>query len=134
MSENPDQSKYEMKIQYGTGIQSRIAKVHNAIENGKDSSSEFRNLLAYLHSEILNPIKPELSNISKKYAERVQNINKMTVFPETTYKWSGRHKTQYISALINREQNYAINEMLPILINRLENMGLLGEKTRQTRI
>jgi hypothetical protein len=129
-----EQQKFEYKVQYGTGIQSRIQKVHNALENGKSATHEFSNLIAYLTDEIKNPIKSELAKISEKYAIKVNNIRRMTVYPQTTYAWDAKHKCQYRSALINVEQSYAINEMTACIMNQLNEMGYLGYKQKQTQI
>lgn len=129
-----DQERYEYKVQYGTGIQSRLSKVHNAIENGKPCTNEFDNLLAYLTDDILKPIKPKLVELSRKYQLRINEVRSMTSYPESTFAWSNRHKLRYRSYLIAKLQKDAINEMLPYIMNRLDEMGYLGYKQKKTQI
>ncbi len=126
--------RYEYKVQYGTGIQSRIAKVHNAIENGKDATNECDNLISYLTNEVKDPIRDELKKISLIYAKQEDSIKRIKEFPEGSFKWSSRHKRNHIGNLIRKIQTQAIEEMIACIINQLNFMGLLGEKEKRTQI
>jgi len=128
------QERFEYKVQYGTGIQSRISKIHNSIENGKNATNEFNNLLSYLTDEIKDPIKKELAEISAKYAKEENFVRNIKEFPETSYAWSAKHKIRYIGNILRRIQTDAIEDLVECIMNRLNEMGLLGEKERKTQI
>lgn len=134
MAEEEKQQFIEYKLQYGTGIQSRIQKIHNAMENYKSATSEFDNLITYLTDEIKDPIKPELLKISDIHKSEIHNIQNITVYPKSKHVWSDRHKTEHRLRLIFIEETDAINEMLPIIMNRLNKMGYLGVTKRLTEI
>jgi len=101
---------------------------------GKDCTREFFNIMDLLTDGIKNPIEKEITMISLRYKDRADEIRSMTKFPETTFKWSGRHKERYRGILLKEVQTEAMHEMLNILINQLDKMGLLLHRDKQTQI
>lgn len=129
----PDQ-KFETQMNYMNMIMQRINEIQFSLRFGKDCTREFSNLLFLLTDGIKKPIEPELKKISLVHEKNVKEIRNLTEFPETTFKWSGRHKEKYKGVLINREQSDAIREMLPVIINQLDSMNLLLSREKQTQI
>ena len=79
-------------------------------------------------------MKEKFRIITVKYSARIEKIKKTKEFPETTFKWSGQHKQKYLGVLINREQSNCIREMITCIVNRLDAMGLLLHREKQTQI
>src|SRR3972149_3163118 len=126
--------KFETQLNYCNAIMSKISELQFSLRMGTDCTREFSNLLFLLTDGIKKPIEPKLKEISEKYAKRINEARVMTNFPETTFKWSGRHKHRYIAVIINREQSSAILEMIPVIVNQLDSMGLLLGRDKQTEI
>lgn len=126
--------RFDSQMNYCNAILQKIQELQFSLRRGMDCTREFSNILALLTDGIKQPIEPELKKISKKYQLRIDDIRKNTIFPTTTFQWSGRHKQKYIGILINREQSDAIREMIPVVINRLDAMGLLLNREKQTQI
>jgi|SRR3989304_633542 len=126
--------KFETQLNYCNAIMTKVQELQFSLRLGKDCTREFSNLIFLLTDGIKTPIEPKMKEISEKYSKRIDEIRRMTNFPETSYKWSGRHKQWYMANLINREQSDAIREMIPVIINRLDEMGLLLNREKQTQI
>ncbi len=126
--------KFDTQLNYCNMIMQKIQEIQFSLRAGQDCTREFSNLLALLTNGIKDPIKPELLKITNEYKIKIENIRKMQDFPETTFPWSGRHKLKYIGVLINREQSDAIRDMIPVIINRLDEMGLLLNREKQIQI
>lgn len=126
--------KFDTQANYVNALMVKIQEIQFSLRIGKDCTREFSNVLALLTDGIKNPIEPELKKISEKYQVKINDIRRNTKFPQTTFQWSGRHKQKYIGVLINREQSDAIREMIPCIINRLDVMGLLLNREKQTQI
>ncbi len=126
--------RFDTQVNYCNAIMTKIHELQFSLRFGRDCTREFANLLFLLTDGIKNPIEPELKKISLIHDKRVKEIRNMTDFPETTFKWSFRHKQRYLGVLINREQSDAIREMLPVIINQLDRMGLLLHRDKQTQI
>lgn len=125
---------FNTQLNYTNSIMTKISELQFSLRFGRDCTREFSNLLFLLTDGIKNPIEPELKKISLIHEKNVKEIRNMTKFPETTFKWSFRHKQRYLGVLINREQSDAILEMLIVIINQLDKMGLLLHRDRQTQI
>ena len=126
--------KFQTQLNYTNAIMQKVQELQFSLRIGKDCTREFSNLLFLLTDGIKKPIEPKLKEISEKYAKRINEARVMTNFPETTFKWSGRHKHRYIAVIINREQSDAIREMIPVIVNQLDSMGLLLGRDKQTEI
>jgi len=129
----PDQ-KFDTQLSYTNMIMQKIQELQFSLRCGRDCTREFSNLLFLLTDGIKIPIEPKLRTISFIHAKRVNEIRNMTNFPEGTFAWSGQHKQRHKGCLINREQSDAILEMIPVIINRLDEMGLLLNREKQTQI
>jgi len=125
---------FDTQLNYCNLIMTKIQELQFSLRLGKDCTREFSNIIALLTDGIKDPIKPKLIEISEKYQLKINKIRIMKDFPQTTFQWSGRHKQKYIGVLINREQSDAIREMIPVIINRLDEMGLLLNREKQTQI
>lgn len=130
---SPDQ-KFDTQLNYCNMIMQKIQEIQFSLRIGKDATNEFSNLLFLLTDGIKAPIEPKLKIISTKYSARIEKIRCMREFPQTTFQWSGKHKQKYMGVLVNREQGDAIREMIPVIINRLDEMGLLLNREKQTQI
>ena len=131
MGDNIEQ--YEKQIEYGLQIQARISKIHNAMEVKQDPTRQFTNLITYLNSEILDPIKPKLKAISEKHAKLAHDIVANPNYPET-FSWSRKHKTLYLNQKLYQCHYNYINECLPIIMDRLKELGILGRNMKQASI
>lgn len=125
---------FDTQLNYCNLVMNKIQELQFSLRRGMNCTREFSNILALLTDGIKQPIEPELKKISEKYQLRIDDIQKNPNFPTTTFQWSGRHKQKYIRVLINIEQSDAIREMIPIIINRLDTMGLLLNREKQTQI
>jgi len=129
----PDQ-KFDTQMNYCNMIMQKIQEIQFSLRFGKGCTREFSNLISLLTDGIIDPIKPDLKEISQKYEIRIKEIRIMKDYPMGTFQWSGRHKERHKGILINREQSDAIREMIPVIINRLDVMGLLLYRDKQTQI
>lgn len=130
---SPDQ-KFDTQLNYTNLIMQRINEIQFSMRFGKDCTREFFNIMDLLTDGIKNPIEPEIKRISLKYAERANEIRKMTDFPQSTFQWSGRHKERYRGILLKNVQTEAMHEMINVLINQLDKMGLLIRRDKQAQI
>lgn len=130
---SPDQ-KFDTQLSYTNMLMQRINEIQFSMRFGKDCTREFFNIMDLLTDGIKKPIEPEILKISAKYAERANEIRKMTNFPQSTFQWSGRHKERYRGILLKNVQTEAMHEMLNVLINQLDKMGLLIHRERQAQI
>lgn len=130
---SPDQ-KFDTQVNYTNMLMQRINEIQFSMRFGKDCTREFFNIMDLLTDGIKNPIEKEITMISLRYKDRADEIRSMTKFPETTFKWSGRHKERYRGILLKEVQTEAMHEMLNILINQLDKMGLLLHRDKQTQI
>jgi hypothetical protein len=126
--------RFETQLNYCNSLMQKISEIQFSLRRGMDCTREFSNLMSLLTNGIKEPILPELKRISEKYDARVQILRNKTDFPETSYRWSGRHKEKVRGVMINREQSDAIREMLPVIINQLDKMNLLLNRENKTQI
>jgi hypothetical protein len=126
--------KFETQLNYTNAIMTKIQELQFSLRMGKDCTREFSNIIALLTDGIKEPIKPKLKEIAERYESRIKEIRNIKDFPETTFQWSGRHKIRYIGVLVKREQSDAILEMIPVIINRLDEMNLLLNREKKTQI
>ena len=126
--------KFETQLNYTNMIMQKIQEIQFSLRRGMDCTREFSNLMALLTDGIKTPMEPQIKEISNRYQTKIDKIRNMKNFPTTTFAWSGKHKLKYMGVLIRREQSNAITEMLPIVINRLDAMGLLLNREKQTQI
>jgi len=129
----PDQ-KFDSQVNYTNMLMQRINEIQFSMRFGKDCTREFFNIMDLLTDGIKKPIEPEIKRISARYAERADEIRRMTNFPETTFAWSGRHKERYRGILLKNVQTEAMHEMINVLINQLDKMGLLIRREKQAQI
>lgn len=122
------------KINYTVMIMQKINEIMFSLRMGKDCSREFQNLLFLLTDGILEPIREELEEIRQRHAVEINKVRRMKEFPESKFQWSGQHKMKYKGILINQMQSDAIYEMLNVIINRLDEMGLLFNRIERARI
>lgn len=128
--------KFDTQVNYTNMIMTKILEIQFSIRFGKDCTREFSNLLFLLTNGIKEPIESKLKQISLIHEENIKNIKNMKSedYPKSLFKWSGRHKEKYRGILINREQSQAILEMTNIIVNRLDEMGLLLNREKKARI
>ena len=126
--------KFDSQLNYTNAIMQKVQELQFSLRIGKDCANELQNLFYLLTDGIKDPIKPKLEEIRIGHAIKIEQIRKMTNYPETTFSWSGKHKAKYRGVLINREQSDAIREMIPVIINRLDEMGLLLNREKQIQI
>jgi hypothetical protein len=125
--------KFDSQMNYCNAIMQKIQELQFSLRIGADCTREFSNILALLTDGIKNPIEPKIAEIANRHQENIKNIMNMKNFPET-FAWSVPHKNKYKSVLINREQSDAIREMIPVIVNRLDEMGLLLNRENKTQI
>lgn len=130
---SPDQ-KFDTQLSYTNMLMQRISEIQFSMRFGKDCTREFFNIMDLLTDGIKKPIESEITKITMKYRDKANDIRKMTVFPETTFAWSGRHKERYRGILLKNVQTEAMHEMLNVLINQLDKMGLLLRRDKQAQI
>ncbi len=126
--------KFDTQANHMNQIVTKISEIQFSLRMRKDCTREYANLLFLLSEGILNPIKKQLADIALRHELKIQEIQKLNKYPETTFAWSGKHKQRYKSILINREQSEAIQESLPVIINQLDRMGLLLHRDKKTQI
>lgn len=126
--------KFDTQLNYTNMIMQKVQELQFSLRIGKDCANEIANLLYILTDGIKDPIKPKLEEICLRHSLKIEGIRKMTNYPVTTFPWSGKHKARYRGVLINREQSDAIREMIPIIINQLDSMGLLLNREKQIQI
>jgi len=126
--------RFDTQLNYTNMIMQKVQELQFSLRIGKDCSNELANLLYILTDGIKEPINPKLEEIRAKHVKEIEKIRKMKNYPVTTFAWSGKHKARYRGVLINREQSDAIREMIPVIINRLDEMGLLLNREKQTQI
>jgi hypothetical protein len=125
--------KFDSQMNYCNAIMQKIQELQFSLRLGADCTREFSNILALLTDGIKKPIESKMSEIATRHQENIKNIMNMEKFPET-FAWSELHKQKYRSVLINKEQSDAIREMIPVVVNRLDEMGLLLNRQNQTQI
>lgn len=126
--------RFDTQANYMNSIMTKISELQFSLRMGKDCTREFSNLTYLLTDGIRKPIESELKKISEKHENNIKNINNITTYPETTFKWSSRHKLKYKGVLVKREQSEAMLEMLTVIVNQLDKMGLLLNREKQTQI
>lgn len=126
--------KFDTQLNYCNSIMVKVSEIQFSLRHGLDCTREFSNLMALLTDGIKDPIKPKLKEISERHEANVKILRAKTDFPESNYKWSNRHKEKVRGIMINREQSDAIREMLSVVINQLDVMGLLLNREKQTQI
>ncbi len=126
--------RFDSQLNYTNAILTKLQELQFSLRMGKDCSSEMSNLLYILTDGIRKPIDSKLEEIRAKHAIKINEIRRMTKYPTSTFVWSGKHKARYRGVLINREQSDALREMIPVIVNRLDEMGLLLNREKQTQI
>jgi L-serine deaminase len=130
---SPDM-KFDTQVSYTNMLMQRINEIQFSMRFGKDCTREFFNIMDLLTDGIKKPIEKDIKQISSRYEERANEIRNMTTFPESTFKWSGRHKERYRGILLKNIQTEAMHEMISVLINQLDKMGLLLHRNKQAQI
>ncbi|MDP3066564.1 MAG: hypothetical protein Q8N08_07485 [Methanobacteriaceae archaeon] len=126
--------KFVQQMNYTNMLMQRIGELQFSLRIGKDCSNEFFNIMNILTDGIKKPIESKINEITQEYTLKVKEIMEMNTFPEEKFQWSKRHRQKYISTIVNKIQTEAIHKMLNILINQLDEMGLLINREKQTQI
>lgn len=95
-----------------------IRAVQTAMRLGRDPTQDVTNLIMVIPSDILGEDKKNIAQLFKELLILFETVNNKKI-PESNFKWSKRHITQWRNSNYNQERDMKYKQILNIIVNRI---------------
>lgn len=112
---------FKDQMNYPNLIMRRINDIHDAIRRGEDGAVELTNLYSTLTKKIIDPVIADIQNVTTNLQHEISEIQDKK-YPKN---WSRNHVQNVINSQCRELNREAMQNIILIVMNRLDNLGML---------